>query len=797
MLNMRNFRIGSRLIATTVGALSLMIAFVVVALISLGMIGEKVQTIAVDNAQGMELASAMRRDVDSLGLHARNALLFEELLRQREAAQGVTDSLAQLQLLEKQLGANLPPAARDVMERLPALREDAAVSLKQLFALLAEGNRPVLESHFENHLGPRLRPWQEAIDTLNLAQKAETSSALEEIATIRSTVQNLLFGLIVLAVVVMIPSGIWVTRGITNPLSAAVDVAESVAAGNFDNRIEPGGDDEPAHLLRTLARMQADLKERSASERRIAAEALRIKVALDVGSNCVMLLGPDGRIIYGNDALFGMMREAEADIQQQLPEFRAAAIRSADFSVRELNPALAGEQLGALVEPQRSVIRIANRTFALVVTPVIGGEGARLGTVIEWQDRTGEVAIEQEVSGIIDAAAAGDFSRRISSSNKHGFFLKLAEGVNSLLDANGQALEEVGCMLARLAKGDLTEKIETPYQGLLGKVRDDANSTVDRLCEIVLSIKEATDSINTAAREIAQGNQDLSGRTEQQASSLEETASSMEELTGTVHQNADNARRANDLAGEAQRVAEQGGNVVDQVVVTMSAIQKASARIADIIGVIDGIAFQTNILALNAAVEAARAGEQGRGFAVVATEVRSLAQRSAAAAKEIKALIADSVSKVNAGNRLVDQAGATMTEIVSSIQGVARLMAEISEASREQSSGIEQVGRAINQMDEVTQQNAALVEEAAAAAESLRGQAQRLALAVAAFHLGAEVVPALGLAPANTVAARQSGLRLPGEKKQRAAALTADFPKKMLAANVSVPSGQADDWAEF
>lgn len=796
MFNMRNFRIGSRLIATTVGALSLMIAFVVVALISLGMIGEKVQTIAVDNARNMEMAGAMQRHIDSLGLRARNALLFEEISRQREEERGVARDIEQILANERELGSGMSASAHDILQRLPQLRDDASASLSQFFGLVTEGNRPALEAHFDSHLLPRLRAWQEAIDRLGGEQKASTAAALKEIASIREVVQNLLFGLIVLAVVVMIPSGIWVTRGITNPLSAAVEVAESVAAGDFDNQIDPGGKDEPAHLLRSLARMQSDLKHRSAEERRIAAEALRIKVALDVGSNCVMLLDKDGRVIYGNEALVSMMRHAEADIRQVLPTFQAALVRDVGFSVHELNPSFGNEQLAALSEPARSEIRIAGRTFALVVTPVHGEAGVRLGTVIEWQDRTGEVAIEQEVSEIIEAAAAGDFSQRISCDSKRGFFLRLASGVNGLLDANAQALEEVGCMLDRLARGDLTEKIRTPYQGLLGKVRDDANSTVDKLCEIVLAIKEATDSINTAAREIAQGNQDLSGRTEQQASSLEETASSMEQLTGTVHQNADNARRANELAGEAKRVAEQGGGVVGEVVVTMSSIQKASARIADIIGVIDGIAFQTNILALNAAVEAARAGEQGRGFAVVATEVRSLAQRSAAAAKEIKALIADSVNKVDAGNRLVERAGATMSEIVSSIQGVARLMAEISEASREQSSGIEQVGRAINQMDEVTQQNAALVEEAAAAAESLRAQAQRLALAVAAFHLAPEVVPALAWPESQGKKPQDGQARLIG--RQTAARLsTSTISRKLLIEGESQDVADDGGWTEF
>ena len=246
------------------------------------------------------------------------------------------------------------------------------------------------------------------------------------------------------------------------------------------------------------------------------------------------------------------------------------------------------------------------------------------------------------------------------------------------------------------------------------------------LGNIVGEVRSTTDSISTAAQEIAAGNSDLSQRTEEQASSLEETASSMEELTSTVKQNAENAKQANQLAANASDIAVKGGQAVNEVVQTMGSISASSKKIMDIISVIEGIAFQTNILALNAAVEAARAGEQGRGFAVVAAEVRNLAQRSAAAAKEITALIGDSVDKVDIGSRQVDQAGATMNEIVSAVKRVTDIMAEIAAASNEQSSGIEQVNQAIIQMDEVTQQNAALVEEAAAAAEAMQEQARAL-----------------------------------------------------------------------
>ncbi len=299
-----------------------------------------------------------------------------------------------------------------------------------------------------------------------------------------------------------------------------------------------------------------------------------------------------------------------------------------------------------------------------------------------------------------------------------------------------------------LARGDLTQHVESRSQDELGRLLQALGNTVRQLARMVAEVKGSSDTIGTATGEIAAGNADLSQRTEEQASSLEETASSIEEITSTVKLNAENAAEANRLAIGASEVAVKGGKVVGEVVDTMSSINESSKKIVDIIGVIDGIAFQTNILALNAAVEAARAGEQGRGFAVVAGEVRSLAQRSAAAAKEIKALIGDSVDKVGAGTKLVDDAGKTMEEIVVAVKRVTDIMAEITAASREQSAGIEQVNQAITQMDEVTQQNAALVEQAAATAEALADQAQQLNGAVAAFKFDGQCASERSARPA-------------------------------------------------
>jgi methyl-accepting chemotaxis protein len=337
-----------------------------------------------------------------------------------------------------------------------------------------------------------------------------------------------------------------------------------------------------------------------------------------------------------------------------------------------------------------------------------------------------------------------------------------------------------------ISEGDFSREI-TVAHGDNTSLLSVMNSMREHLTVTIGDIRQSTETIAVASREIASGNADLSGRTESQASSLEETASSMEELTSTVKQNAENARQANQLVVSASDVAVKGGKVVGQVVHTMSSIKDSSRKIADIISVIDGIAFQTNILALNAAVEAARAGEQGRGFAVVAAEVRNLAQRSAGAAKEIKSLIEDSVDKVDVGGKLVDEAGKTMEEIVNSVKRVTDIMSEIAAASQEQSSGIEQVNQAVGQMDEATQQNAALVEEAAAAAESLQDQAAKLAQAVSVFKLSA------GNQPARPVQRDSATLHHPAQSKPKAAPVRMVAKPKKLA----VGGGSSEEWEEF
>ena len=358
-----------------------------------------------------------------------------------------------------------------------------------------------------------------------------------------------------------------------------------------------------------------------------------------------------------------------------------------------------------------------------------------------------------------------------------------------LVRAISGPIDEAVSIAQKVALGDLTQHIVVESSNETGKLLQALKDMNDSLVRIVGEVRSGTETISTASGEIASGNLDLSQRTETQASSLEETASTMEQLTSTVKQNAENARQANQLVVSASEHAIRGGTVVGNVVETMGSIKESSRKIVDIIGVIDGIAFQTNILALNAAVEAARAGEQGRGFAVVATEVRNLAQRSAAAAKEIKVLIGDSVEKVEAGSRQVDDAGATMNEIVTSVQHVADIMSEISAASQEQSSGIEQVNLAITHMDEVTQQNAALVEQAAAAAQSMQDQAANLSMVVPVFKVDAGAAPRAQ--PPKRAAPASA---LPASTARPAAPRLA---AKAALPRAAKPAPGNDDWEEF
>jgi len=569
----------------------------------------------------------------------------------------------------------------------------------------------------------------------------------------------------------------------------AMAVAHAVADGKLDNHIELSAGDDSS-LLSSMKRMQTQLLERLTEERLVAAENLRIRIALDNVSTGVMIADNARNIIYVNKAVEATLRGAQDDIRKQLPSFDANRLLGSNIDAFHKNPAHQAKMLAEFTQTYTAHLRVGGRHMTVSANPVIDPSGQRLGAVAEWRDNTPEVNAQAELKNLLDAAVQGDFSKRIAEEDKEGFFRDMAQGMNQLMDTVVQALNDLARVLNAVAHNDLTERIDANYSGTLEQLKNDANGTVDQLRAVVGQIKEATEAIDTAAKEIAAGNADLSARTEEQASSLEETASSTEQINSTVKNNAENARVAAELAKNSNSSAEKGGLMVGRVVETMSGIQTSSQKIGDIIGVINSIAFQTNILALNAAVEAARAGEQGRGFAVVATEVRNLAQRSADAAREIKTLIDESVGKVEGGVRLVHETGETITEVVDAFKQLATLVGGIAEASLEQAEGIEQVSNAVSQMDEVTQQNAALVEQAAAAAESLEEQARSLTQAVAKFRLDANQVVAVAVAPVPSRGVTPALRTAAAVPAKRPSTPTMRLPPPHL-------DDAGDEWAEF
>lgn len=530
-------------------------------------------------------------------------------------------------------------------------------------------------------------------------------------------------------------STVFVSRVIICQLGAepheAIELSKDIAEGNYHSVHLRG--DNPDSLMAHMKMMQFQLLERKVVANNLKNEIMRVKVALDHVNTGVMITDNNLEIVYANNSVVKTLHENEEAIREQLPNFDSRNLIGEIIDDFHKDPAHQRKMLNALTDTYKASMTLGGRNMVVFATPVIDENGERLGVVAEWYDRTAEAAVEKEVAEIVVAAGAGDFSKRLKLDDKEGILKDLGNGINQLMHTNETSLTEIAHVLKALSHGDLTQKITNEYSGTFGELKNDANTTVEKITEIVHQIQTASANINSGAQEIAAGNNDLSRRTEEQAASLEETAASMTELTSTVQHNAENAKYANQLTENARTIAVKGRTVVGEVVKTMDSINESSRKVVEIISVIDNIAFQTNILALNAAVEAARAGEQGRGFAVVATEVRNLAQRAAAAAGEIQMLISDSVDKVDDGSQLVAQAGKTMQEIVQAVEGVTTVMAEITAASVEQSSGIAQVNQAISQMDDVTQQNAALVEEAAASAELLEDQARQLTITVSTF----------------------------------------------------------------
>lgn len=550
------------------------------------------------------------------------------------------------------------------------------------------------------------------------ADNAITAATLEKLFVI---VAGAAF---VLLIVIAISS----VRAIVKPLTAITGVMARLARGDEEAQI-PALDrrDEIGDMARSLSTI-----------RDTGVRAARVQTALDNASSMMLMADISGELIYVN----GAARRYFAEMSSMLGAGCAALAQGQleGQKVGNLFPDghAATARLAALDSSAVERAQVGSRKVQLTANPVVNDDGGRLGTVIEWVDLTDHLAVEAEVAALVDAAVAGDFSRRLELTGKRDFMLRLGEGMNRWAETVATALNEVMGMMSAMAQGDLSKRIAGGYQGDLLRLKNDCNTTAEKLCATVGQTAGGVEAIRTATQQLAVGAQDLSSRTEEQVASLEEMASAIRQLSTTIKHSADNAQQASQLAMAARLSAESGGTVAADAVQAMSRIEDSSRRIGEIVGMIDEIAFQTNLLALNAAVEAARAGDAGRGFAVVASEVRALAQRSGQASKEIKNLIGTSGESVRRGVELVNKAGTSLADIVGGVKRVTDIVAEIAAANREQSTGVAEVENTVGLMEQVTQKNAQLVEETSSALTAVDQQTEELSALVRFFTVTGE-----------------------------------------------------------
>jgi len=502
----------------------------------------------------------------------------------------------------------------------------------------------------------------------------------------------------------------------------------SLGGSSIDIAITPirdTGGEFLGSVVEMVDQTQALIKQEQ--EKAVASENARIRQALDSSSTSTLIANNKSEVIYTNDSFMRLLKDAQSDFQQAHGSLNTEQVLGQNVSTLYKKSGVHES------EYYTNECNIGSRIFNITSNPIVSNEGEALGSVVEWLDRTEERAIEKSVDELIASASKGDFSHRLETKGKTGFFLQVSNGLNQLLSTTGNALEDIASVLSAMSNGDLSRTISTNYEGEFGRLKTDANSTVEKLREVIEGISSAATSISSSSKELSMGNIDLSQRTEEQSVSIEEAAKGMEQMLEVVRTGEKNALETNELAQDSMRHAKEGDTSVKATISAMKSISESSERIASIIGVIDEIAFQTNLLALNAAVEAARAGEHGRGFAVVASEVRNLAQRSADSAREIKGLIHDSVERVSSGAETVEQSGTTLGEIVKAIDSVATKMENLMRSSKQQSQGIQQVGLTLSEMETVTQKNAAMVEEASASSERMAGEAENLEKLVAFF----------------------------------------------------------------
>lgn len=584
----------------------------------------------------------------------------------------------------------------------------------------------IFETVIENiHNEPVILATQE-VDILGNPVVLVVEFAKKQLLQPLSSFRFILLLSFVVSTIFAVTIALWVTRSTIRKLGSdptdLISIANAVANGDYSNDLTPYKNDD--NILASMANMQGELIQREENDKSNMAAMTQLSQGLDQIKTPVIIAGPNLDISFINASMKQWIVDHLSDVKSHYPDVQPDSM--INTSVLNLLGANLKQPLDTLRDKYFCEIQVGSRLLEITSSAIVTSLNERVGTAIEVVDVTRNRAVMEEVESIVNSAEKGQLVNRINMTDKHGVNRTLCQNVNDLLDVTAGFVADVKDFAKSIAAGDLTRTIRTEYSGTFDDVKSDANLSIEQLKDVMTRITTVAGTVETAAKEIATGNADLSQRTERAAASLEETSSSMEEMTASVSKTAENSLMAHKLAVAARNEAEKGGVVVGDAVQAMDGINESSRKIADIIGVIDDIAFQTNLLALNASVEAARAGEQGRGFAVVASEVRNLAGRSATAAKEIKDLIEDSVKRVENGAKLVNESGRTLTDIVTQVKKVTDIVSDISAASQEQSEGISLVNAAITNLDEATQQNAVLVEKASTASQSTTAQTDDL-----------------------------------------------------------------------
>lgn len=563
-------------------------------------------------------------------------------------------------------------------------------------------------------------------------------------------------------------------------LNQTIGIFYRLAEKRFGNVKDLTRNDLIGDFQRGLYSMEVQLQLELAQAKEEAVRSQRFNQALDSVHVGVMVADNNYDIIYMNDSVQALFKSAESDIRRQLPHFDADKLLGANMDSFHKNPDRQRRMLENLTEPYHSQLNIAGHTITVIASPVTDDQGRRIGVIAEWRDRTHEVLIEQEIAQLVQDVKAGKLDARIDLADKQGCHRQLSAGINELTDVIESVLNDINSVMAAMSHGDLAVAITNDYQGVYAECKDNINGALAKMSDFIIHIRDAADFIDNSSKEIASGNNDLSHRAEQQAASLEQTAASMEQLASAVRNNAAGTQQANQGIRSATAQAQKGAEIVHSAVIAMQDINDSSNQIAEIINVIDDIAFLTNLLALNASVEAARAGDHGIGFSVVAKEVRNLAQRCATAAQQSRELIQDSVCKIRAGAAFVNETGNALSEIVNSVTQVGDIVAQIASASSEQTAGIDQINQAVSQLDDITQQNAALAEQAAAGGIAMRDQTAQMGKLLSFFSVNAP----RGQRAVKTVAVGKAPASAP--------------PKRIAPAIARKPKIEvSDEWDEF